>query len=252
MIGPVHEVHIWNNRNFEAPDMTVIDPAATFNYDLWLGPLKPRPLCRGFHPYNWRAWWAFGEGLLGDIGCHLMDPVFWALDLKYPTKVSAEGPTPVPEVTCAPWVVARYEFPARGEGQPAVKLTWYDPPKKPPMLGEWKPGGKAPGRRDHVHRREGDDVHELRRACRAAGRRIQGRPAAGADDSASPGHQQQWINACLKNDPAAVGAPFAYGALLTEAALLGVASYRAGKALEWDAGHMRNHQCAGCGADFGI
>jgi predicted dehydrogenase len=127
MIGPVHEVHIWNNRFFDPPDKTIIDPPATFNYDLWLGPLKPRPLCRGFHPYNWRAWWSFGEGLLGDIGCHLMDPVFWALDLKHPTKASAEGPEKSDEI-CAAWVIARYEFPARGEGQPAVKLTWYDPP----------------------------------------------------------------------------------------------------------------------------
>jgi predicted dehydrogenase len=239
IIGPVHEVHIWNNRNFETPDTTVIDPPATFNYDLWLGPLKPRPLCRGFHPYNWRAWWAFGEGLLGDIGCHLMDPVFWALDLKYPTKASAEGPTPVPEVTCAPWVIARYEFPARGPDQPAVKLTWYDPPKKPPMLAEWKLDEKLQGEGVMFIGEKGMmytnyDVHVLLPAEKFK----DAKPPAQTIPP-SPGHQRQWMDACLANNPSAVAAPFSYGALLTETALLGVASYRAGKELEWDAANLK-------------
>jgi len=55
----------------------------------------------------------------------------------------------------------------------------------------------------------------------------------------SPGHQQEWVNACLKNDPTATSTPFTYGALLTEAALLGVVAFRAQKPLEWDAKQMR-------------
>ena len=98
-------------------------------------------MCRGFHPYNWRAWWAFGEGLLGDIGCHLMDPVFWALDLEHATKVSAEGPEQTEDI-CSAWVIAKYEFAARGPAKPPVTLTWYDPPKKPPMFSQWQLGEK--------------------------------------------------------------------------------------------------------------
>jgi predicted dehydrogenase len=212
----------------------VIDPPATFNYDLWLGPIAPRPLCRGYHPYNWRAWWALGEGLLGDIGCHLMDPAFWALDLKHQTKISAVDGAPHSDEICADWIVARYEFPARGEGKPPVTLTWYDPPRKPPMLANWKLDEKLTGE-GVVFVGEGGilytnyDQHVLLPA-----EKFKDYKPPAPTIPPNPGHQRQWIEACLKNDPTAVGAPFSYGSLLTECALLGVASFRAGKELEWD------------------
>ncbi len=237
-VGPVHEVHIWNNRTNRAPDPSVTPPPASLNYDLWLGPLSPRPFHPGYHPYNWRRWWAFGSGLLGDIGCHLMDVAFWSLDLQHPTKISAEGSELSDEI-CADTIVATYEFPARGEGKPPVKMTWYDPPRKPAQIGQWK--------LDDALRGEGVMfVGEGGMLCTDYGHHML-LPAEKFKDfkppttrlAHSPGHQREWVLACLKNDPAAASAPFSYGGLLSETALLGVAAFRARKPLEWDATSMR-------------
>src|SRR5205823_10474182 len=91
MIGPVTQVEIWNNRSNRAVNPAEAPIPSTLNYDLWLGPVSQRPFRPDYHPYNWRRWWAFGSGMLGDIGCHLMDVAFWALDLKYPIRVSCDG-----------------------------------------------------------------------------------------------------------------------------------------------------------------
>ncbi len=133
-IGPVHEVHAWTNRpiwpqGIDRP--TEIPPIpAHVHWDLWLGPAPERPYDPAYHPFKWRGWWDFGTGALGDMGCHVFDPPYWALDLRYPSRVTAEGP-PRNAETAPPWSIVRYEFPARG-GQPPVALTWYDGGKLPP------------------------------------------------------------------------------------------------------------------------
>jgi predicted dehydrogenase len=239
-IGPVREVHIWNERTHRAHNPTIITPPATFNYDLWLGPAAPRPLEADFHPYNWRRRWAFGAAMLGDIGCHLMDVAFWALDLKYPTRVTSEG-APQSDDVCTEWNIATYEFPSRGEGKPEVTMTWYDPPKIPPMRDQWKlpealrneavvfigeSGMLATNYGEHRLQPEEKFKDFKRPTTRIA---------------STPGHQAEWINACLANDPTATGAPFRYGGPLAETALLGIAAFRAapGKPLDWDARNMR-------------
>src|SRR5262249_4947050 len=116
----------------------------TLHWDLWLGPAPERPFHDGsdgsgrgtYHPHNWRGWWDFGGGTLADMACHHLDLPFWALQLRYPTKVAAEGPPPHPETTC-PALIVRYDFPARGRLSP-VKLTWYDGGKRPPQFVEGK------------------------------------------------------------------------------------------------------------------
>jgi predicted dehydrogenase len=239
-IGKVAEVHIWNERSHMPHNPTVIKPPATFNYDLWLGPAAQRPLEADFHPYNWRRRWAFGSAMLGDIGCHLMDIAFWTLDLKYPTRVTSQG-APMSDDLCTDWNIATYEFPARGEGKPPVKLTWYDPPKAPPMRDRWKLEG---GLKDECVMFIGE--HGMLATNYSEHRLL---PEEKFKDytrppktvSSTPGHQAEWINACLANDPTAVGAPFSYGGPLSETALLGIAAFRAapGKPLDWDATGMR-------------
>lgn len=243
-IGPVSEVHAWHGRGHRGLDVKVIEAPATFDYDLWLGPAAHRPLEADFHPFNWRRRWAFGSGMLGDIGCHLMDVAFWALDLKHPTRVTCAGGG-ASESVCPEWNVATYEFAERegagGAQRPAVKLTWYDAPKFPPMRDQWKlpekftnEGVVFVGARGLLYTNYGE--HALLPAEQFADFK---RPAATIPSS--PGHQAEWINACLANDPAATSTPFAYGGPLTETALLGLAAFRAapGKALEWDAANMR-------------
>ncbi len=125
-IGPVERVHVWmGNTNRRGVRVAKGTPPSTVDYDLWIGPAPMRP----FHPshfhFNWRYWWDFGDGTLGDFGCHYMDLPFWALDLRYPTTVEAkgektsEGDNEVPDN-----MQVDYQFPARGE-QPPVHMTWY-------------------------------------------------------------------------------------------------------------------------------
>jgi len=92
-IGPVHEVHAWCNRYISPrgigrPKETPPVPG-TLDWDLWLGPAKQRPYHPCYLPFSWRGWWDFGTGVLGDIGCHQLDPVFRALKLGYTIKVEA-------------------------------------------------------------------------------------------------------------------------------------------------------------------
>ena len=114
---------------------------ANLDWDLWLGPAPYRPYHPAYVPGSWRSWWDFANGTLGDFGCHYMDLPFWALKLRYPTSVEAEGPPPHRE-TAAPQLTVRYEFPAR-EALPPVTLTWRNGRGNlPPIVKE----GKVPNR----------------------------------------------------------------------------------------------------------
>ena len=108
VIGEVREVHIWRDLGEEPryrPRETPPVPPH-LNWDHWLGPAPYRPYHPCYHPMHWRHWWDFGNGQLGDMGCHLLDLPFWALDLKYPTSVEAEGSPAHPEMYPR-WLIAR-------------------------------------------------------------------------------------------------------------------------------------------------
>jgi len=236
-IGEVREVHIWNTRTLRATDLRDIAPPPNLNYDLWLGPVPYRPYHPSYHPFSWRNFWTFGEGLLGDIFCHLADVPFWALDLKHPTHIRATG-EPRSDELVAKWIIAEYDFAARGK-LPPLKLTWYDPPKVPAALPSWgldpnltKEGIMFVGSEGNLYVHYG--VHVL-----LPKEKFKNYQPPKPYIPSSPGHQAEWINACLKNDPAAASSPFSYGSLLTEAALLGVVAFRAQQELQWDAENMK-------------
>ncbi len=113
-IGTVEEVHTWvkvSYGNQERPREKQEVPAG-LHWDLWLGPAPERPYNKIYVPFYWRGWWDFGGGGLADMACHHMDLPFWALKLRAPTKITAEGPKPHPDSTTAGLIV-HYEFPAR-------------------------------------------------------------------------------------------------------------------------------------------
>jgi len=102
---------------------------STFNWDLFTGPAVMRPYNATYHPWNWRGWWPYGTGALGDMACHIMHPVFKALKLGYPTK--AIGSSTMVYVDCAPQAeIVKLTFPARDNlpkvGLPEVTVHWYD------------------------------------------------------------------------------------------------------------------------------
>ncbi len=140
-IGPVREVHTWAGRAWGGGDRPKEQPPVPPNihWDLWLGPAPKRPYHPTYLPANWRKWWDFGGGNIGDMACHYMDLPFWALELKNPTTIEAEGPPVHPE-TCPLGLIVRYHYAAQGE-RPPVKLTWYDGTKIPPSIHGHPTGG---------------------------------------------------------------------------------------------------------------
>jgi predicted dehydrogenase len=132
-IGNVTEVHVWTdrptNRWSQSPDIRqrpAEAPVPTYlHWDNWLGTAPFRPYGEKFyHPLQWRGWWDFGCGALGDMGCHTANLPFMALGLTHPSSIVAESEEPNPE-TFPGWARVTYQFPARGE-QPPVKMTWYE------------------------------------------------------------------------------------------------------------------------------
>ncbi len=97
-IGPVKEVHAWTDRpiwpqGIERPKETPEVPNR-LHWNLWLGPAPERPYNPAYHPFNWRGWWDFGTGALGDMACHVLDPAYWASTCATPTRSRPrESPT---------------------------------------------------------------------------------------------------------------------------------------------------------------
>ncbi|MFH1718286.1 MAG: Gfo/Idh/MocA family oxidoreductase, partial [Planctomycetota bacterium] len=135
-IGDVREVHSWSNTGGDWAGGRTARPVETppvpagFDWDLWLGPVKHRSYHPAYAPYNWRGWWDFGTGAIGDMACHNMDPAFWALDLGHPVSVEGSSSGINPETTPLKSTI-HYEFPAR-KNMPAVKVTWYGGGLMPP------------------------------------------------------------------------------------------------------------------------
>ena len=237
-IGPVREVHVFCGKTWSTTRPVVGSPEIPkdLHYDLWLGPTAARPYNPAYLPENWRRYWNFGSGTLGDMGCHYMDLAFWALKLKYPTRVSTESPKAYPEF-CPTWLIAHWDFPARGDAPP-VKFSWYDGGKKPTVLKDWEVNPKYSdgvffiGDKGALFADYG--MHKLYPEDDYAGF-VPPKPSI----PASIGHHREWVQACLQNDPAATTCRFDYSGPLTETVLLGTLAHRLGKPLEWDAVNLR-------------
>lgn len=249
-IGAVQEVEAWTThavwpQGIDRPTKTPPVPE-TLAWDLWLGPAPARPYHPVYVPVGWRGWWDFGTGALGDMGCHVLDPVFYALELKSPTSVEASFSTFVPQglnwnkpfnnESYPRASIVRYRFPARGT-RPPLKLNWYDGGLMPARPEELEPGrrmGNAYGGLLFV----GEKGKILCGAHGADGVRII--PEARMEAYARPpkrlprsvGHHQEWIDAC-KGGPRP-GSNFDYAGPLTETVLLGNVAIRAQQKIEWD------------------
>jgi predicted dehydrogenase len=246
-IGEIREVHAWTNRPVwpQGIDRPKDNPPVpeTMHWDLWIGPAPMRPYNPCYAPFAWRGWWDFGGGALADMACHVLDPVFWALKLKYPTSVEASC-TKVNNETFPVASIVHYEFPAR-EGLPPVKVHWYDgglKPEKPEALGEMQIGQAASnvlfmGSKGVLRCGEyGDDPHlfplSLMRSYK--------RPPQTLERIPGQAHEQNWIRACKGGEPACSN--FDYSGPLTEMVTMGNLAIRpenVGKKLEWDGKNMR-------------
>jgi predicted dehydrogenase len=254
-VGTIREVEAWTPhavwpQGIDRPKETPPVPD-TLDWDLWLGPAPERPYHPAYLPQTWRGWWDFGTGAMGDMGCHMLDPVFYALELTPPTSVEASFSTFVPEglswdkkfntETYPRASLIYYRFPERG-GRPPLKLTWYDGglmPERPEELAPDLKMGSIYGGLLFI----GDEGKIICNAHGAEGLRIIPESKMQAYERPpkrlprSIGHHQEWIEAC-KGGPRA-GSNFDYAGPLTETVLLGNVAIRAQQRIEWDPVEMK-------------
>ena len=246
-IGKVYEVHVWSDRpagwwpqGVGRPEGEDPVPEA-LDWDLWLGVAPVRPFKEGnYHPFSWRGWKDFGTGAQGDMGCHLMDPALWFLELKHPLRVRSDGPTPNDE-TYPLWSRVDYEFaPTPHTTRGPLRLTWHD-------------GGKRVWQEILDDLGAGEDVWA--NACLFLGtegallaspynppRLLPEERFEGVElpEVVTEDHWHQYVDACLGRSVAS--APFDYSSYMTEVALLGnVALHFPHETLEWNARRMRFH-----------
>lgn len=250
VLGNISEVHCWTNRpvwpqGIARPEGT--DPVpAHMDWDLWLGAAPHRPFKeRRYHWFNWRGWTDFGTGVVGDMGAHIIDHPYWALDLDLPTKVSASSSRWGRERESFPIASKiHFEFAANANRGP-VKMTWYDGglmPERPELIENGRQMGDDDGgvlivgdKNTLMHGVYGRDPRLIPDSRHLAYEK----PAPTM--ARSPGIHQEWIDA-IKDRSKVTTSNFEYAARLTETMLLGnVAVARADQhsVLEYDGANMR-------------
>ena len=257
-IGDVREVHVWSNRPLWPQGMLRPegeDPVpSTFDWDLWLGPAPARPFKnvwpdddlmlkqvgagnqKGvYHPWNFRGWFDFGTGALGDMGCHRFNTLFRVMKLRYPTAVSATSTRLLGETFPLASMVT-YDSPTRGD-MPPVRVIWYDGGLKPPRPAEMGDQPLPPegelyvGDKGKMFRSRILD-EDLAKKSRSLPKTLARRG----------GTFPEWFEAIDGGDPA--GCHFDWAGLTGEAVLLGNIAIRTGKKLDWDGENARftNHE----------
>jgi predicted dehydrogenase len=256
VIGKVREVHSWvakiGNRysNLAHPPSKADPVPGTLDWTLWLGVSPHKPYVdKIYHPQSWRDWKQFGSGCgLGDFGCHILDPVFTALQLTAPITITAEALG----VGVDAWPTeqtVRYVMPGtRFTADKTLTITWYDGMRQPDArLAQLPEGRKLPASGSMFIGTEGVMILPHWSAPQLY-------PMNKYQDYKKPEvagseHRHDWINACLSGDTT-ISDTFAYAGPLTETVQLGnIASRFPGRTLQWDAATMKLTGADGAG-DF--
>ena len=248
VLGDIREIHSWTDRPIWPQGVKNIDHSKTkpsappsLDWDLWLGVAAQREYDPGYLPFNWRGFWDFGTGALGDMGCHMMDGGFWAFDLPAPSSVDAVS-THATEISAPTASVVTYLFPGKG-GRPPVKWVWYDGGMEPSLPPELELNRQLPENSTLI---VGSKASAIAQANYFTVRII---PETKMQELATslppksipriPGgnHFAEWIAACKGGTPA--GANFEYSSRLTETVLLSNVALRARRRIEWDSTAMK-------------
>lgn len=270
LIGDAHDIYVWTNRpvwpqGFGKPKNTAPVPKE-LDWNLWLGTAPWEEFKEGYAPFNWRGYWSFGTGALGDMGCHLIDPAFKTVGLGYPSEVECS----VGAIYEKMWTASYYpdscpasssiivHFPGK-DGKPPVKLHWTDGgirPERPDELGPDEVMGDEDGSGGVII--EGSKGKMM---CGTYGSNPRLLPTSKMTGVNVPktlarvpeGHYVQWVNACIagygKNK---LSSSFDYAGPLTETILMGNLALRSWnikgpngqgypgrKRLVWDAPNMK-------------
>jgi predicted dehydrogenase len=251
-IGDVQSVRYWTNRPIWPQGAKLAwKPAeipTELNWDVWQGTVATdRPFSRDLHPFKWRGAWDYGCGALGDIGCHLFDAAFWALDLDVPSRVEAVATTPF-DVNVAPTQsVIRYRFTTAKGGRKLAKpveFLWSDGsllPPRPAELGDTRAldpefGQLIYGSKGQIYS-PGGYCETLRLIPESDMQRFSQKRPGKKYPRVKDGPIKEWIDAILAGTQP--GANFEYSSKLTEVVLLGNLAIRLGVPIEWDSRNLK-------------
>ncbi|HTL56862.1 MAG TPA: Gfo/Idh/MocA family oxidoreductase [Candidatus Limnocylindrales bacterium] len=251
-IGNVHTIHAGcraiNSGIDQLPRLQEHhDVPPTLDWDQWLGPAQQRPYHPAYLPGAWRGWTPFGNGTVGDWTCHVVDPVFWALDLGAPSTITAQVKNYDPKTQSDAFPkgeIITYEFPGNKKRGP-VTMHWYSGTERIPRPPELDADEKDPDTGAVVIGDKGTIMY----GSHGAGQ-VRLIPQTKMDAYKKPTktiprakeHHQDWLDAIRNNRKA--GSDFSYGGPLTEIALLGVIALKMpGTKLEWNAAKGRFTNC---------
>ncbi len=253
-VGQVKTAHVWCGRTINPLGEAVLPETAVpsgFDWEVWLGPASARAHNEGYWKggnLNWNRRWDFGNGVLGDMGSHLIDLPYWALDLARPVSVKAEG-TPADPVAAPPSQIVTWHHPSRAgvfdrgtapAERAELDVVWYHGPegmramadRLQPLLGDhtdiakWHIGVAFEGERGVLVADYGKIVQAVEEP---------GLWRKATEIPPSPGHYEEWLQACRGEGESLCH--FAYSGALIEHNLLGNVAHRAalGDELKWDA-----------------
>jgi len=238
MIGDVYEAHAWTNRPVWPQGIPT--PAGKFevpkelDWNRWLGPAKYIDYNPAYLPFNWRGWWSFGTGALGDMACHIMDPIYRILPIDYPDSAECSVSNQWKDMwaeanyvdSCPPSSMIHLNYP-RKDGKGNLKVSWYDGGLLPQLPEELLPG-EAFGNWDGGVLFVGTKG-KLLFDCYGANPRLL--PTKLMTEKTMPsetlkrvpeGHYLQWVNACMAGyGNATTSSPFEYAGPFTESILMG-------------------------------
>lgn len=242
-LGEIKEMHCWTNRPGRYWKQGLGRPTGShaipdhIDWDLWIGCAPWRPYNPAYHPFTWRAYWDFGTGAIGDMGCHLLNLATLTMDISDPTKIVANGIGQTDETGPTESQIV-WDFPERN-GQPAFKFHWYDGGRKPPPClfpsAEYDDNGiLMVGSEDTMltHYSGGGQLKSGRKYSD-----IKAPQLFGECEDWHQCHYDEWLTSCRGG--AAALSNFDKAGPVTEVVLLGQVALRAGTEINWDAKNMR-------------
>ena len=267
VIGNVTATHSWTNRanGGRGPRPDSEPTPAGINWDSWIGPAPYRDYHVDLHPHEWHGWYDFGNGSLGNLACHVMDGVYWALKLEHAQSIEVEEIHGGTDERCPTGTTIRWDFPARGD-MPPLQAYWHDgrhgdddpgdgnhfgpkgakgPQNFPPLLLELKKqypdekfdssGTLYVGDKGIIY--TGTYGNNMRVLPKTAMKDVDGPPTSLPRPKSS---FADFLRAC-REGTTDTATSFDYAARLTEFTLLGNLAQRAGKGkkVEWDGPNMK-------------
>lgn len=255
VLGTIKEVHTWTDRPIWPQGLqqwpNKADVPDDLDWDLWLGPAEARDYHRAIHPFNWRGYYDFGTGAIGDMGAHAWDNVWWAMNCDAPENIEAIKVVGRSDFSYPKQTIYKFDFPARGD-RPAFTAHWYEGGLKPdtpaefesdppfgqedyalPEAGTLYVGDKAKllvvGNYASIIRLVPEKLHREFKPPRI-------------EIELSPGMHTEWLLACKEEKPWDFPkSNFTASGPLCEAMLLGNVALRAERQISWDRAKMRTN-----------